>query len=144
MVLARDISYDILPFTLNISLDQLSAFIILLDWPIYNCKSYISNRSTSLFGRRFSHLSNPIKSSIKMALGGSHTCYFPCWNLSLINHVANKFVRDQSPAEGSSFGSISPALRLTLSCDLTPAPTLVPTLVFAPIPTPVSFNELFK
>ena len=85
-----------------------------------------------------------IKSSTKMALGGSRLCCSSRGNLFPLDLVEDELARDLGPTEGPHLASTSSAP----SCN----PTLGPALVSAPIPasvptpTPTSAvtNDLFK
>ena len=140
MILACDVLCNIFLFILSILLHQPSIFIILLGKPFYNSKSFISNKLASPFGRRFSHLSDPIKLSIKMVSRDSRSCYFHCQNFSLINYVEDELTRYQVWIESPDSGSIFSALGPIPSCNPTPAPAPVP----SPTLTLVSSNKLFK
>ena len=127
--------------------DQTGPFIILLDWPFYNSKSSISNRSASSFEKRKDlPLSESIKSSTKMAPGGSRPRRSPRWNLPSVDPVEDELARDPGPVGGPHSGSTSPAP----SRNPSPGPELVSALIPAPVPTPVpapaplSSDELFK
>ena len=89
-------------------------------------------------------VTNPIKSSTKMALAGFRTHYSPHRNFPPINPVENELARDPSLTRGlhSSSISLAPSSNPTLGLALVPAlvSALISTLVSAPVPT----NKLFK
>ena len=89
-------------------------------------------------------LTNPIKSSIKIALRDSCPCYYPCRNFFLIDHVEDRLTRDPSPTNNSHLGSTSS----TLFYKPTPGPALFLAFIPAQIPAPalalLSFDNLFK
>ena len=81
-----------------------------------------------------------LKSSTKIASGGSRFYCSPCRNIPLTDLMEDELVRDPSPVEGPHLGSIS----FAPSHHPTPGSILIPALNPAPASTLASTNELFK
>ena len=109
-----------------------------------------------MFGKRFNHLYNLIKSSIKIASRGFHPRCFFYWKLILIDHLEDELDKDHCHTKYSYSGntSFAPFCNLTLSLALVSAlfptpvsasvPALIPTPISTPAPTAVFSDELLK
>ena len=79
-----------------------------------------------------------------MAPRGSRLYLFLYWNLSLINHIEDEFVRDPGPTNDFHLGSTFLALFYNPTLHPALVSTLIPALVSTLALTLPSSDELFK